>query len=239
MFLRSLLALLPLAAAVTARAAPPADAALDQVIRSIRWLGQAGLRIDAGGTVIYLDPIAAPGEPRDGDLILLTHDHQDHYAPAQIAKVARPSALVVAPFALPEGAYSRTRRIAPGQSFTEGGVQVEAVPAYNLVKTRFHPRAKGYVGYLLTVGGVRVYVAGDTERIPAMKSFTADIAFVPLGQTYTMSGPEEAAQAVLDVKARVAIPYHWGMYEGTREDALRFRQLLEGKVRVLILDLAR
>ncbi len=235
---RPLLAFLPvLAVATLARAAAP-DAMLDEVVRSTRWMGQASLRVEAGGKVVYLDPVGVQRAPKDGDLVLVTHDHQDHWNAGDVAKVAKPTALVVAPFAVQDGTLSRTRRIAPGETFTEGGVQVQAVPAYNVVKT-YHPREKGYVGYVLTVGGVRIWVAGDTERIPELKTFSADVAFVPLGQTYTMSGPEEAAQAALDVKARVAIPYHWGMYEGKREDALRFQELLAGKARVVILDAKR
>ncbi len=236
---RALLSLLLLAVAGPARATAPDEAAIDQAVRSVRWLGQASLRIDAGGAIVYLDPVGVRGSPADADLVLVTHDHQDHWAPADVTRVVKPSALVVAPFAIDEGTLPRTRQVAPGQSFTEAGISVEAVPAYNVVKTKYHPKAKGAVGYLLTARGVRIYVAGDTERIPEMKAIAADLAFVPLGQTFTMSGPEEAAQAVLDVKARAAVPYHWGMYEGTREDALRFQKLLEGRVRVVLLEVQR
>ncbi len=219
-------------------AAAPDDAALDKVVQSIRWLGQASLRIDAGGTVVYLDPVGVGAAPRDAALVLVTHDHPDPYSRDDILRIVKPSGLVVAPFAIDGQGFPRTAALSPGKSLTVGQLTVQAVPAYNVVKT-FHPKAKGYVGYLLSFGGVRIYVAGDTERIPEMKTFSCDIAFLPLGQTYTMSGPEEAAQAAVDVKARIAIPYHWGTYEGTRDDALTFQRLLQGKARVVILEKAR
>jgi L-ascorbate metabolism protein UlaG (beta-lactamase superfamily) len=85
------------------------------------------------------------------------------------------------------------------------------------------------------MSGRRVWHAGDTERIPEMKTFNADIALVPLGQTYTMGSVQEAAEAVLDSGASIAIPIHYGMYEGSSSDADTFATLLAGRVRVEIL----
>jgi L-ascorbate metabolism protein UlaG (beta-lactamase superfamily) len=92
------------------------------------------------------------------------------------------------------------------------------------------------VGYIVEIDGVKVYHAGDTERIPEMKNIDCDIALLPLGQTYTMNSVEEAAEAALDTGAEVAIPIHYGMYEGTKEDAEKFKELLDGKMKVVILE---
>jgi L-ascorbate metabolism protein UlaG (beta-lactamase superfamily) len=119
-------------------------------------------------------------------------------------------------------------------SVERAGIRIETLPAYNIKKTQFHPRSAGHVGYVLTIDGVRIYHAGDTERIPEMKELNCDIALLPLGQTYTMNSVNEAAQAALDTKAKIAIPMHYDMYEGTPQDAERFKKLLEGKVRVEI-----
>jgi L-ascorbate metabolism protein UlaG (beta-lactamase superfamily) len=108
------------------------------------------------------------------------------------------------------------------------------VPAYNVVKTNYHPKGNKWVGYILTIDGVKIYHAGDTERIPEMQEFTCDIVMLPLGQTYTMNSVEEAAEATLDVQAKIAIPIHYGMYEGTVEDAKKFQELLKNKVQVVI-----
>lgn len=122
--------------------------------------------------------------------------------------------------------------VTPGQKFTIGGIEVETVPMYNVTRNN-HPRAMNFVGYIVTVGGVRVYAAGDTERIPEMKNFTADIALLPLGQTFTMRSVQEAADAAVDLRARIAIPYHYGRGEGAIADAGTFASLLDGRMQVL------
>jgi len=116
------------------------------------------------------------------------------------------------------------------------GLAIESVPAYNIQKTRFHPKKNNWLGYIITIDGIRIYHVGDSERIPEMKKLQCDIAFVPLGQTYTMNSVEEAANAVLDVGASIAIPIHYGLYEGTGDDAIEFQKLLNGKVKVIILS---
>jgi L-ascorbate metabolism protein UlaG (beta-lactamase superfamily) len=90
------------------------------------------------------------------------------------------------------------------------------------------------VGYIVKVEGVRIYHAGDTERIPEMKKITADIILVPLGQTYTMNSVKDAADSAIDVKASIAIPMHYGQYEGKDSDAVKFAELLKGKIKVII-----
>ena len=90
------------------------------------------------------------------------------------------------------------------------------------------------MGYVLTLGTLKIYHPGDTNRIPEMKSIHCDLAFMPLGQTYTMQNVQEAADAVTDVKAKVAIPIHYGIYEGALTDAPLFKQLLSNKALVII-----
>ena len=108
--------------------------------------------------------------------------------------------------------------VTPGARITLGGIEVETVPMYNVVRTN-HLRALNFVGYVVNVGGVRVYHGGDTERFPEMKTFTADVAMLPLGQTFTMLTVQDAVDSALDVQARIAIPIHWGNAEGTLADA--------------------
>jgi L-ascorbate metabolism protein UlaG (beta-lactamase superfamily) len=227
-----LLLLAALAAPSLVAAAHPAEA--EKVAEAIRWLGQAGLRIDAGGVIVYVDPHGLGKDAeKDADVILVTHDHWDHFSRRDILRVAKPSTLVIAPFPIEDEAFARTAILRPGESRSEGALTIAAVPAYTTTK-RDHPKDEGHVGYLVTFGGVTVYAAGDTERIPEMKDFSCDVAFLPLGPNFTMSGPAEAAEAALDVAATIAVPYHWGTNEGTKRDALKFQRLLEGKVKVLV-----
>ncbi len=193
-----------------------------------------------GGPVIYIDPAVLPATtPADADFILITHNHGDHQEIASINRVRKPGTVIYSsPPGVPVLSSNATlagvtiNAVTPGQKFTIGGVEVETVPMYNVVRNN-HPRAMNFVGYVVNVGGVRVYAAGDTERFPEMKTFTADIALLPLGQTFTMVSVQDAAEAALDLKARVAIPYHYGRGEGTVADAATFASLLNGRMQVL------
>jgi L-ascorbate metabolism protein UlaG (beta-lactamase superfamily) len=221
-------------ASLGAQAGGPGKAAL-ALAESIRWLGQGGLAIPAGDKLVFVDPLGlSADEKQKADLILITHEHSDHFSKADMALAAKAGTLVAAPFAIKDPAFPLTRVIKVGETAVLAGVTVTAVPAYNIVKGANHPKSKGWVGYLIRSGDVTVYVAGDTERIPEMKAIDCDVAFLPLGRVYTMSGPAEAAQAAIDVKARIAIPYHFGMYEGNAADAEEFARLLEGRVTVII-----
>ena len=197
---------------------------------SVAWYGRSCLTFPLGGQFIVTDPTYIPeGYPGSGGVVLFTHDHADHYDPKVAKDFLEKGATVMAPFGIP-GA----RILKPGQSVKIGGLSIEAVPAYNIKKAQFHPKSKNYVGFVLKADGLSIYLAGDTERLPDMKKIKADIAFVPLGQVYTMGSVDEAAAAVLDVGARAAAAYHYGpgAAEGTQEDAERFAALLDGKVEV-------
>jgi L-ascorbate metabolism protein UlaG (beta-lactamase superfamily) len=215
-------------------------AAVRKVAEGITWYGQSALRLKAGNKIIFIDPYKLPGGVKESaDLILITHNHGDHYSPSDIAKVASDKTVIVAPFAMTAPNGAKFVSVKPGASSDPAGIRIETVPAYNIVKSQNHPRSSGFVGYIIVADGVRVYVAGDTERIPEMKSISCDVAILPLGQTYTMSGPAEAAEAAVDVKAKIAIPYHYGMYEGKAADAKAFADSLAGKIEVMIKEPAK
>jgi L-ascorbate metabolism protein UlaG (beta-lactamase superfamily) len=208
-----------------------------KMIENITWLGQSTVRIKAAGKTIYIDPYQiSKREP--ADIILVTHAHADHLSLKDIAKLATGETVFVAPRDC-ASKIQTTRKtdvciLKPGEDTQIGDIRIEATYAYNVVKTKFHPRKNNWVGYILTVDGVRIYHAGDTERIPEMTSMSCDIAMLPLGQTYTMNSVADAAAAAVDVNAKIAIPIHYGMYEGKLEDAEEFKRLLEGKVKVVI-----
>ncbi len=208
----------------------------EQMVEKIYWLGQAAIKIQTDACIIYIDPYQIK-EKDQADIVLITHPHQDHCSLEDVAKVVTEKTVFVAPKDAVEKLRSKFANevivSSPGMKTEIKGIPVEAVAAYNIVKTKFHPKENQWVGYILTVDGVRIYHAGDTERIPEMKTITCDIALLPLGQTYTMNSVEEATEAAIDVKAKIAIPIHFGLYEGRTSDAEEFARLLQGKVKVV------
>jgi L-ascorbate metabolism protein UlaG (beta-lactamase superfamily) len=209
---------------------------LKSMVENIHWYGQSSIRIPFNGKFIYIDPFQIT-EKDPAAVILITHPHFDHFSVDEISKVATHSTPIYAPKEcndkLRSLGYSHCVDVIPGQSFTVGDIHFKTVPAYNTVNNN-HPKDKHWVGYVLTLGGITIYHPGDTNRIPEMKVIHCDIAFMPLGQTYTMQNVQEAADAVMDVKAKVAIPIHYGIYEGASTDAPLFKQLLVNKVLVVI-----
>jgi len=190
----------------------------------ITWLGHDGFRIEAGGKVIYIDPFKIKDGPA-ADVVLITHDHFDHNSPEDIAKVAGAGTVIVGPESVVE-VYAqdtdfecKTRSIAPGEKLELEDLTVEGVPAYNTNK-KFHPKAEGWLGYVIEVGGRRIYHAGDTDLIPEMGGLeNIDVALLPVSGTYVMTA-DEACEAA----PKVAIPMHWGEIVGEAADAEAFRR---------------
>ncbi len=192
----------------------------------ITWIGHASVKISGSAATVFIDPWKVPAKDH-ADIILLTHDHYDHYSESDIKALMAPSTRVVAPMSTP----LVTDRIAAGKSISIGDVTVRAVPAYNMGKA-FHPKANGWVGYVVTMDGITVYHTGDTDRIPEMKGLTVDVALIPVGGTYTMDA-REAGEVLKDIKASHAIPIHYGDIVGSRRDAEQFAHVCACDVHVL------
>jgi L-ascorbate metabolism protein UlaG (beta-lactamase superfamily) len=182
---------------------------------SITPIGHASVQIEHGGKVIHVDPAGNMGDfskAKPGDLVLVTDIHGDHLDPKTIAKIRKAGAPVVIPAAAKEQVPDGTV-IANGQKQTVAGVSIEAVAAYNLQRgpkpgELFHTKGRGN-GYVLTLGGKRVFLSGDTECVPEIKALTnIDAAFLPMNLPYTMP-PTEAAECVKAFKPKVVYPYHF------------------------------
>jgi L-ascorbate metabolism protein UlaG (beta-lactamase superfamily) len=209
---------------------------LKSMVENIQWYGQSSIRIPFGDKFIYIDPFQIIDKEM-ADLILITHPHFDHFSIEDINKIANPDTRIYAPKESCEKlqlkGYKNCIEVVPDQTITFEGITIHTVPAYNLSKYN-HPKEMKWVGYVINLGDLKIYHPGDTNRIPEMKSISCDIAFMPLGQTYTMQSVEEATDAILDVKAKVAIPIHYGTYEGTVQSALQFKKMLSNKVITVI-----
>ena len=185
----------------------------------IEWLGHASFRISSGLT-LYIDPWKIEGSPHDADLILISHDHFDHYVVEDIDKVAKPSTQIIASVDVVKK-HGSGQSIEPGEQTDIGGVNILATTAYNLDK-EFHPRENNWVGFIIELNGKRIYYAGDTDHIPEMHAIKhIDLAMMPVGGTYTLTG-DEAAVAVNQIQPKKAMPYHWGDIVGELSDAETF-----------------
>ena len=169
-----------------------------------------------GDKVIYADPVGGArrfdGLPHP-DLILLTHAHGDHFSVETLQAVAGEKTMFVAPRSvaekLPEKLRAQTVVMTNGETKTVGGINIEAVAAYNTTPThlQFHPKGVGN-GYVVTLDEKRIYVSGDTEDIPEMRALkNIDVAFICINQPYTMT-EEQAAGAVRAYKPKIVYPYH-------------------------------
>lgn len=215
------------------------------MLEKIHWLGHDSFRLDAEKT-IYIDPWQLKKDALPAGLVLITHEHGDHCSPDDVAKIAAPGTIVVTNAASADRLKGRklkkiedqVRIVKPGDQLSVNGIQIEAVPAYNLNKFRspgnpFHPKEAGHVGFIVTVGGQRIYHAGDTDNIPEMEGLQVDIALLPVSGTYVMTA-EEAADAARRIGPRIVIPMHYGSgVVGTRADAERFAELYAGQVVIL------
>jgi L-ascorbate metabolism protein UlaG (beta-lactamase superfamily) len=187
-------------------------------------VSHASFVMSVPGLVIYNDPVGGKalfeGQPAAG-LVLITHEHGDHFEPETlVAIVGADTKLVVNPSVmekLPADLKAKATSIGNGQNTTVGSVTIEAIPAYNTTEDRkkYHPQGRDN-GYVLTVDGARVYIAGDTEDIPEMRALTdIQVAFVPMNLPYTMD-IDQASSAVAAFKPAFVYPYH---YKGSDPEA--------------------
>lgn len=197
------------------------------------WLGHDGYRIVASGKTIYIDPYQlskAQQGRNDADIVLITHNHYDHLSMDDLKQVVGKKTDIIAAKECAEQLRPlglAVNAVAPGDRVTVQGVQVEVVAAYNTNK-KFHPKADKKVGYVMTLSGIRVYHAGDSDDIPEMSQVHPDIALVPVSGTYVMTA-DEAAKAV-DEKIKpkmLAIPMHYASIVGSKKDAARFKELVK------------
>ena len=189
--------------------------------------------------VIYFDPFKIEKNYNDADVIFITHDHYDHYSEEDIGKVVKEDTIIVVPEDLKTKLLKKGLKekniitVRPNENYTVKNIEFKAIPAYNVNK-QFHPKENAWVGYLLEIEGVTYYIAGDTDITEENKKVKCDVAFVPVGGTYTMDY-KEAAELINEIKPKIAVPTHYGSIVGSKEDGIKFSKLVNPEIEVEIL----
>ena len=189
--------------------------------------------------VIYIDPFKIDKNYNDADIVFITHDHYDHYSEEDIDKVINENTIII----IPEELLTKLLRkginknaiitVEPNEKYMVQGIKFETIPAYNTNKT-FHPKENGWVGYSITLDDIRYYIAGDTDITEENRRVKCDVAFVPVGGTYTTDF-KEAAQLINEIQPKIAVPIHYGSVVGTKQDATDFIKLLNPSIKGIIL----
>ena len=211
-------------------------------ISNIEVFTQSSIRIRCDAGTVYADPFRMKISPHDADIVLITHDHYDHFSPEDLAKVINPATILVVPEKLADKAAAFSAQVKaietvlPGQQYQIAGLSLETVPSYNRIKP-FHPKKNGWVGYLLDLDGQRVFIAGDTDKTKENSAVKCDIALIPIGGKFTMD-PKEAADLINTIRPKTAIPTHYGTIVGKKNDGDLFASLVDPSidVRIIIQD---
>ena len=206
------------------------------MVENIRVFTHSSIKVQDGNKAIYIDPFEMKEAPHDADLILITHDHHDHFSPNDISKVSKAETVLVVPEKMAKKAEDASKFVARIETIGQGdakdvdGLRIETVPAYNTLKP-FHMKSAGWVGYIFEANGKRIYIAGDTDMTKEAMAVKCDIALVPIGGYYTMD-PKDAAALVNTIKPEIAIPTHYGSIVGSPEDGEVFAKRVEPVITV-------
>ncbi len=210
-------------------------------LENIELVAQSAIRIiNESRKIIYFDPFKLENKfSKDADYIFITHPHYDHFSPEDILDIKNNNTIIIVPFELLEKCLelgfnkNKIFTVEVNNDYQLDDLSFNTVPAYNLNKD-FHKKEFDWVGYVINIDNTIIYIAGDTDNIPEIQNINCDIAFVPVGGTYTMTYME-AADLVKRIKPKIAIPIHYKTIVGTYEDALNFQKELDGKINSIIL----
>lgn len=184
--------------------------------------------------IIYVDPFKIEKNYNDADIILITHSHYDHFSEEDILKVKTTNTVIC----ITEDLYNKTLNLGfnkdnivivrPYNNYNILGIEIKTIPAYNINK-HFHPKQNNWVGYIIDIENSTYYIAGDTDITEENKKVKCDVAFVPVGGTYTMTS-SEAAELVNIIKPKIAVPIHYGLIVGSKKDAIDFKEKINSNI---------
>ena len=212
-----------------------------KMTKNISLIAQSAIKIiNNNEKVVYFDPFKLKREnEQKADVIFITHPHFDHFSPEDIALIKKQSTKIVVPKELEQKVEeigfekSNILLVMPNETYKIDDIEFETIPAYNTNKD-FHRKEYEWVGYIVTIDEKKYYIAGDTDNTQEAREVKCDIAFVPIGGTYTMTW-KEAVELIKEIKPNVAIPIHYKTIVGSEQDAINFKESLKEIVDVEIL----
>ena len=208
------------------------------MLENIEVLCHSSIRFNKG-LIIYFDPFKINKDYHDADIIFITHSHYDHYSEEDISKVIKDNTTIVVPKDLEDMvlqfgfAKEHIIVLSPNEEYSVLGINFKTIPAYNANKN-FHPKSNEWVGYIVNLDQTTYYIAGDTDITEENRQVKCDVAFVPIGGTYTMTY-SEAAELINEIKPQIAVPIHYGLIVGNKEDANNFANLVDKEIECKIL----
>ncbi len=204
------------------------------MLEGVMHIGHASIKIKKNKT-IYIDPFNINVSTDYADYIFCTHSHYDHLSLADIRKIMKSETTII----LPQEAEEKVKdlglkiiTVEPEKKYTLSDFTFYTTWAYNIGK-QFHPKEKRWVGYIIDLNNIKYYHAGDTDSVAEIQNLIVDVAFLPVGGTYTMNW-KEAAILANKIKPKIAIPIHFGDIVGSKSDAESFikelHKPIEGKI---------
>ena len=191
---------------------------------------QSSIKISDGLT-IYFDPYDIKEKVSNADYIFITHSHWDHFDMESINNIINDKTMIIGPscvIKMLDNGFS-SLEAEPNRTYNLDNIAFKTVSSYNIDK-EYHSKDAGYVGYIVTLNGVIYYIPGDTDLLEEFKNINADVIFLPVGGTYTMNR-EEAATLANIIKPKYAIPIHYGLAVGSREDAKYFVDNIDKEIK--------
>lgn len=201
------------------------------MVENYKVLCHSSIKIE-GSKIIYFDPFKIKDNYNDADYIFCTHSHYDHFSPEDIQKIKKEWTKLIVTMDTADEATKLVGKeniltVEPENEYKIDEITFKTTYAYNKLK-KFHPKINNWVGYIVDIDGTKFYVTGDTDNIKEIQSVACDVAFIPVGGTFTMNY-KEAAKLANTIDAKIVVPTHYGEIVGEKEDGKRFAELIKGK----------
>ena len=208
------------------------------MLETIEVLCHSSIKISKG-IIVYIDPFKIDKEFHDADLIFITHSHYDHYSEEDILRVKKENTKIILTKDILEkplqlGCNKESiLAVEPNKDYEIDNIKFTTIPSYNVNK-QFHPKSNNWVGYIIDFDNTKYYIAGDTDITEENQNVKCDIAFIPVGGTYTVNYIE-AAELTNKIHPKIVIPIHYGSIVGTKQDAIEFKKLLDKDIECRIM----